>query len=142
MKKRIISLLLLMMTVIGTVAVMVSVSGCDREAEDEKLTPVDFTVVSFEDIPKDFLTQIEEKKNADFRLSYTADGWLYIARGYGAQNSGGYSIAIKEVSMSDNAVYFDSELLGPKQGEAVNKLTTYPYVVVKLEDAGRSVVFR
>lgn len=142
MKKRVISLLLLMMTVIGTVAVMVSVSGCDREAEDENLTPVDFTVVSFEDIPKDFLTQIEEKKNADFRLTYTADGWLYIARGYGAQSSGGYSIAIKEVSMSDNAVYFDSELLGPKQGEAVNKLATYPYVVVKLEDAGRSVVFR
>ncbi len=142
MKKRVISLLLLMMTVIGTVAVMVSVSGCDREAEDENLTSVDFTVVSFEDIPKDFLTQIEEKKNADFRLTYTADGWLYIARGYGAQNSGGYSIAIKEVSMSDNAVYFDSELLGPKQGEAVNKLATYPYVVVKLEDAGRSVVFR
>ena len=142
MKKRVISLLLLMMTVIGTVAAMVSVSGCDREAEDENLTSVDFTVVSFEDIPKDFLTQIEEKKNADFRLTYTADGWLYIARGYGAQNSGGYSIAIKEVSMSDNAVYFDSELLGPKQGEAVNKLATYPYVVVKLEDAGRSVVFR
>ena len=44
--------------------------------------------------------------------------------------------------MSDNAVYFDSELLGPKQGEAVNKLATYPYVVIKLEDAGRSVVFR
>lgn len=58
------------------------------------------------------------------------------------QNSGGYSIAVKEVSMADNAVYFDSELIGPKQGEAVNKLATYPYVVVKLEDAGQSVVFR
>lgn len=142
MKKRIITLVLLIMTVIGTGAVAVSVSGCSKETSEEKLTPVDFTVVSFEDIPKDFLTQIEEKKNADFRLTYTADGWLYIARGYGAQNSGGCSIAVKEVSMSDNAVYFDSELLGPKQGEAVNKLATYPYVVIKLEDAGRSVVFR
>ena len=74
--------------------------------------------------------------------TYSADGWLYIARGYGMQNSGGYSIAVKEVSMADNAVYFDSELIGPKQGEAVNKLATYPYVVVKLEDAGQSVVFR
>ena len=142
MKKRIITLVLLIMTVIVTGAVAVSVSGCSKEASEEKLTPVDFTVVSFEDIPKDFLTQIEEKKSADFRLTYIADGWLYIARGYGEQNSGGCSIAVKEVSMSDNAVYFDSELLGPKQGEAVNKLATYPYVVIKLEDAGRSVVFR
>ena len=46
------------------------------------------------------------------------------------------------MSVSDNAVYFDSELIGPKQGEAANKLATYPYVVVKIEDAGRSVVFR
>ena len=104
--------------------------------------PVDFTVVSFDDIPKELAAEIESKKSEDFRITYSADGWLYIARGYGMQNSGGYSIAVKEVSMADNAVYFDSELIGPKQGEAVNKLATYPYVVVKLEDAGQRVVFR
>lgn len=102
----------------------------------------DFTVVCYDDIPKDFLREIEEKKETDFKLTCISDGWLYIARGYGKQNTGGYSIAVKEVSVSDNAVYFDSELIGPKQGEAANKLATYPYVVVKIEDAGRSVVFR
>ena len=140
MGKKVYSMLLLVLLTVGIV--MPAVSGCAKTGDEEQLTPVDFTVVSFDDIPKDFLAQIEEKKSADFRLSYTADGWLYIARGYGQQSSGGYSIAIKEVSMSDNAVYFDSELIGPNQGEAVNKLATYPYVVVKLEDAGRSVVFR
>lgn len=140
MGKKVYSMLLLVLLTVGIV--MPAVSGCAKTGDEEQLTPVDFTVVSFDDIPKDFLAQIEEKKSADFRLSYTADGWLYIARGYGQQSSGGYSIAIKEVSMSDNAVYFDSELIGPGQGEAVNKLATYPYVVVKLEDAGRSVVFR
>ena len=133
-------MLLLVIVTVGIV--MPAVSGCAKTGGEEQLTPVDFTVVSFDDIPRDFLAQIEEKKSADFRLSYTADGWLYIARGYGQQNSGGYSIAIKEVTMSDNAVYFDSELIGPNQGEAVNKLATYPYVVVKLEDSGQSVVFR
>lgn len=131
-----------MIMLISTGAVAAFISGCSKNAEEEKLTPVDFTVVSFDDIPKDFLGELEEKKTSDFRLTYLSDGWLYIARGYGTQSSGGYSIAIKEVSMSDNAVYFDSELIGPKQGEAVNKLATYPYVVVKLEDVGRSVVFR
>lgn len=140
MRKKVYSMLLSVIVTVGIV--MSAVSGCAKTGGEEVLTPVDFTVVSFDDIPKDFLAQIEEKKSADFRLSYTADGWLYIARGYGQQNSGGYSIAVNEVSMSDNAVYFDSELIGPNQGEAVNKLATFPYVVVKLEDAGRSVVFR
>lgn len=127
-----------MMTAIG----MVFMSGCGKAGKEEELVPVDFTVVSFDDIPKELTAEIESKKSEDFRITYSADGWLYIARGYGMQNSGGYSIAVKEVSMADNAVYFDSELIGPKQGEAVNKLATYPYVVVKLEDAGQSVVFR
>ena len=119
-----------------------SVSGCSKAESEEKLMPADFTVVCYDDIPKDFLREIEEKKETDFKLTCISDGWLYIARGYGKQNTGGYSIAVKEVSVSDNAVYFDSELIGPKQGEAANKLATYPYVVVKIEDAGRSVVFR
>lgn len=138
MKKRILSALMLMMTAIG----MVFMSGCGKAGKETELVPVDFTVVSFDDIPKELTAEIESKKSEDFRITYSADGWLYIARGYGMQNSGGYSIAVKEVSMADNAVYFDSELIGPKQGEAVNKLATYPYVVVKLEDAGQSVVFR
>lgn len=138
MKKRILSALMIMMTAIG----MVFMSGCGKAGKEAKLVPVDFTVVSFDDIPKELTAEIESKKSEDFRITYSADGWLYIARGYGMQNSGGYSIAVKEVSMADNAVYFDSELIGPKQGEAVNKLATYPYVVVKLEDAGQSVVFR
>ena len=136
MRKSLVSLLLLMIMVIGTGALAMSVSGCSK-AESE-----DFTVVCYDDIPKDFLREIEEKKETDFKLTCISDGWLYIARGYGKQNTGGYSIAVKEVSVSDNAVYFDSELIGPKQGEAANKLATYPYVVVKIEDAGRSVVFR
>ena len=142
MRKSLVSLLLLMIMVIGTGALAMSVSGCSKAESEEKLTPADFTVVCYEDIPKDFLREIEEKKETDFKLTCISDGWLYIARGYGKQNTGGYSIAVKEVSVSYNAVYFDSELIGPKQGEAANKLATYPYVVVKIEDAGRSVVFR
>lgn len=142
MRKSLVSLLLLMIMVIGTGALAMSVSGCSKAESEEKLTPADFTVVCYDDIPKDFLREIEEKKETDFKLTCISDGWLYIARGYGKQNTGGYSIDVKEVSVSDNAVYFDSELIGPKQGEAANKLATYPYVVVKIEDAGRSVVFR
>ena len=141
MKKRIISHFLLMIMILSTGVTVLS-AGCSSDTKEAELTPIDFTVVSFEDIPKELAAEIESKKNDDFRITYTVNGWLYIARGYGMQNSGGYSIAVKEVSGADNAVYFDSELVGPRQGEAVNRLATYPYVVIKLEDSGQSVVFR
>ena len=138
MKKIVLPTLSLVLIVAG-----ILFTGCDKKGDGQaELVPVDFTVVSYDDIPKELMKEIDEKKSGDFRLSYSADGWLYIARGYGTQSSGGYSISITEVSMADNAVYFASELIGPKQGEAVNKLATYPYVVVKLEDVGQSVVFR
>ena len=91
MRKSLVSLLLLMIMVIGTGALAMSVSGCSKAESEEKLTPADFTVVCYDDIPKDFLREIEEKKETDFKLTCISDGWLYIARGYGKQNTGGYS---------------------------------------------------
>ena len=138
MKRRVLSILSLMLVVAG-----ILLTGCDKKGEGQaELTPLDFTVVSYDDIPKEFLAEIDKSKSEDFRLTYQSGGWLYIARGYGMQQSGGYSIKVTEVSMADNALYFNSELIGPKQGEAVNKLATYPYIVVKVEDSGQSVVFR
>lgn len=138
MKRKIILLLTCLLLAAG-----LGVSGCSKDTQkEEELTPLDFTVVSYDDIPKELLQEIDSKKSGDFKLTYQSDGWLYIARGYGMQSSGGYSIAVKEVSLASNAVYFDSELIGPKQGEAVNKLSTYPFVVVKVEDANNNVVFR
>ncbi len=109
---------------------------------EAKLEPLDFTMVTYDEIPEEFMTMIDEHKKEDFKLTYQTDGWLYIARGYGLQNSGGYSISVNELSLADNAVYFDSELIGPGPDEVVNKLSTYPFVVVKTEDLGYSVVFR
>ena len=118
-------------------------TGCNKQGEkEEELKQLEFTVVPNEDIPKEFLENIEKEKEQEFKLSFTSEGWLYIARGYGKQNSGGYSITVKELSLADNAVYFASELIGPSPEEAVNKLATYPYIVIKTEDTGNNVVFR
>ena len=118
-------------------------TGCGKKTEvNEELKQLEFTVVPNEDVPKEFLETIEREKEQEFKLTFTSEGWLYIARGYGKQKSGGYSIMVKEVSLAHNAVYFDSELIGPSPEEAVNKLATYPYVVIKTEDTGNSVVFR
>ena len=70
MKKRILSALMLMMTAIG----MMFMSGCGKAEKEAELVPVDFTVVSFDDLPKELAAEIESKKSEDFRITYSADG--------------------------------------------------------------------
>lgn len=123
--------------------IMACLGGCSgKGTAEEELNPLDFTIVTYDDIPKELMDMIDKEKAEDFRVTYQSEGWLYIARGYGLQNSGGYSIAVKELSRADNAIYFNSELIGPGQDEVVNRLSTYPYIVVKTEDLGLNVVFR
>ncbi len=59
----------------------------------------------------------------------------------GKQNSGGYSVAVEELFLTDNAIYIDTNLIGPSQDDLVTQGVTYPYIVVKLEYMDKKIVF-
>lgn len=116
--------------------------GCGVQTQDEeKMQDLDFTVLEMENIPEELRNVLEEKKTAPFKVTYEDEGYLYICIGYGEQQSSGYSIAIQELYLTSNAIYVDSELLGPGNGEDTAKATTCPYIVLKLENLDKSVVF-
>ena len=94
-----------------------------------------------EEMPEQLLNVLEEKKTSPFKVTYKDEGYLYICEGYGEQKSSGYSIAVKDLYLTENAVYVDTELLGPGNAEKTESLVTCPYIVLKLEDPGLSVVF-
>ena len=75
----------------------------------------------------------EEKKTADFKLTYETPEYLYIVRGYGEQATGGYSIQVKELYLTSNAVFFSTELIGPRKGENAVKSPSYPFIVIRTE---------
>lgn len=117
-------------------------NGCKGEGDKlEKIQDLDFTVMEENDIPKELKNLIEEKKSENFKLSFTDQEYLYIVRGYGAQKSGGYSIKVKELFLTQNAIYFKTELIGPSQQDLVTQVTTYPYIVIKVENIDKSIVF-
>ena len=60
----------------------------------------------------------------------------YIAAGYGEQMSGGYSIVVDDLFLSDNAIIFATTLKGPESERKGDK-PTYPYIVVKMENIGQ-----
>ena len=103
---------------------------------------MEFTVVSEAEIPQELKELIEEKKANEFKLSYSADGFLYIVAGYGTQDTGGYSVSVKELYLTENSIVMDSDLIGPGQDEEVSQTPTCPYIVVRTEDRPESIVFR
>lgn len=133
--KKYILLTMIIITVYG-------LSGCKKEdTEIKKLKDVEFTVVEDADLPGELKEVIDEKKENPFKITYSNQDYLYIVVGYGKQNSGGYSIAVEELYLTDNAIYIDTNLIGPSKDDLVTQGVTYPYVVVKTEFIDKSIVF-
>ena len=117
-------------------------TGCiSRPQKTQKLRDLEFTVLNKDDVPEELTEQIVKNQYIPFRLTYTDQGKLYIAEGYGAQLKTGYSVEVIGLYETENAVYFHTNLLGPKKGEETKDITTFPYVVVMLDAVDKTVMF-
>lgn len=128
----------------GAVFLLAVVLGCGckvEEKNDKKLKEMEFTVISQKEVPEELQKIIEEKKTDEMKLTYLTSENLYIVRGYGQQKTGGYSIKVKELYLTENAVYLETELIGPGGGDTAKKAKSYPYIVVKAERTEDVVVF-
>lgn len=120
-----------------------TLSACKSNKGDiEKIRDLEFTVVEDADLPEKLATIIEEKKVNPFKLTYSNEDYLYIVQGYGGQKSGGYSISVDELYLTENAIYVKTNLIGPGKDEPVTQNITYPYVVIKTEYLDKPMVFK
>ena len=108
--------------------------------EEEKPAPLEYTVINQENIPKEAEKLIEEKKEKEFQLTYQRGENLYLVKGYGRQMSGGYSIAVDTLGETENAVIFQTTLIGPPDLSR-NTEISYPYIVVKIRYTEKPVMF-
>lgn len=119
--------------------------GCGEKRDPlEKIKDLEFTVLADENIPEELKAVIEERKDTPFKVTYQDNGFLYICVGYGEQVSGGYSITVNALYLTENAIYVDTTLLGPDPSDpAAGKKNTpsCPYVVIKTEFVDKPVVF-
>lgn len=117
-------------------------AGCSgKKTKDGIRTEMDFTVVPRDEVPEELKNLIEEKKAEEFSMSYGIGGYLYIIKGYGSVSTGGYSIRVDSVEQTEDEIYFHSTLLGPEASEPVNKIKTFPYIVIKTEYTDKKIVF-
>lgn len=126
----------------GILLVSCFLTSCKAEkTSPDKVKDLEFTVVEDEDLPEELKNIIEEKKENPFKLSYSNSDYLYIVVGYGAQNTGGYSITVDQLYLTENSIYIDTNLMGPSKEEKVTEAVSYPYIVVKTEYMDKSIVF-
>lgn len=118
-------------------------AGCSLQSEEElKLRDLDFTVLSEEKIPEELKAEIEKTKDVPFQLTYQDKEHLYLCVGYGKQETGGYSIAVDELYLTDSSICVDTSLLGPEAAEKGGGSPSYPYIVLKTELLEQTVEFR
>lgn len=124
------------------VLIVCILTGCGVQTQDqERLGDLEFTVLDLEKVPQELKNVLEEKKADPFKVTYEDEGYMYICIGYGEQQSSGYSIAVEDLYLTSNAIYVKTQLLGPGNEEETAQATTCPYIVLKLEDLDKSVVF-
>lgn len=122
---------------------LLAVTGCKKEAaKEKKLKDLDFTVLGDNEIPMELKKIIEENKHEVGKTTYVDMGELYIIICYGDQPTTGYSIQVNELYETESTVAIKTTLKGPAKNEQVLKLVTSPYIVVKLENIEKTVVYK
>ena len=126
------------MLLFGLLSVLL-LAGCGSGGGEKE--SLDFTVVEESEIPEELKSVIDEKKEAEFKLTYQSGEDLYLVAGAGMQETGGYSISVKDLYLQDGSICRETEFMGPSQGETVSRTPSYPYIVIRLPYREEPVVF-
>ena len=110
-----------------------TLGGCRMiRIEEGDKTPLTYTVSDDSQIPEELKELIEEKKESEFQIAYQRGNELFLAKGYGRQMSGGYSIQAESLQASSNAIFFETKLIGPTE-KVQGGEPSYPYIVIETE---------
>ncbi len=118
-------------------------TGCGIGGETKGTgTELDFTVVKPEEIPDELKKVMEEHKEEEIQIVFEDKGSLYAVRGYGKQETGGYSISVDECLEGESKISIATTLIGPSQTEGLSKDPSFPVIVLKMESRDKEVEFQ
>ena len=136
------------------IVVTTLLSGCSfGTIEEQKTGDVTYEIVKKEEIPEQLKEEIKEagkkvsplKKNNNIVISYADTGkeetYLYVVRGYGTQQTTGYSIEVNACYETVDTVVLRTTLQGPEKKEKIHKKKTYPYIVIKMPYTEKQIIY-
>lgn len=121
---------------------IISITGCEgNSVKEEKVKDVDYTVVRGIDIPVQLSEKIEEKQTEPFKITYSDESSIYIAVGYGAQSTNGYSIMMEQMYETASNICVKTLLKGPDKKEKVIEKESHPYIVLMVQKTEKNIKF-
>lgn len=128
-----------LLLVLGICIAVTTACGLEK-IKTKKTKDIDFTVVSENEMPEEVIQIVNQRKEKEFKVTYSDNQYTYIMIGYGKQRYEGYSIKVKEMYETENAICVKTEFEGPKEYTG-NETDTYPYIVIKIEYSDKNVIF-
>jgi hypothetical protein len=127
--------------IVLTAFIIMFFTGCGgNNGLSDKISDLEFTVVGELEQPDTLKEIIADKGDLPFQLSYCVGDELYIAVGYGIQQSAGYSITVNEFYETKDNIVLDTSLLGPGSAENVTNTTSVPYIVIKTHNIDDKII--
>ena len=126
--------------VVGVVAGVVAYFKVDM-IDGKRVNDVAFEVVEEENVPGEIRDEIKRFGKEVRRSSYICSDELYIVVYYGEQSTDGYSIEVNKLYESENAIFVETVLMGPKSYKEIKDVESYPYIVLKIPVSHKKVVF-
>ena len=101
------------------------ISGCiTRIEKEQKRKDLEYILIDQEHLPEEMTEVLGQLKKKAFHFVYSDQGKTYLAEGYGACPTTGYTIEV-----------------GPATGEETKEITTFPYIVVEISETEKEVMF-
>ena len=128
------------------IAVTMLLSGCSfGTIEEQKTGDVIYEIVKKEEIPEQLKEEIKEAGKKEMWICYADTGkeetYLYVVRGYGTQQTTGYSIEVNACYETVDTVVIRTTLQGPEKKEKIHKKKTYPYIVIKMPYTEKQIIY-
>lgn len=120
--------------VISICFLMAALTGCGVVKSDSgKIKDLEYTVCDESKLPEELNKIIEEKRKEPFKLTYRTKDYLYIVVGYGAQDRTDLQVTMKDLYLTENAIYVNTDLTSQERTTLEDQKVTYPYIAVKCE---------
>ena len=130
----------------AAVAVMLLFTGCSfGTLKEQKTGEIEYEIVKKEEILEKLKEEIAEAEKSEMWISYADTGkeetYLYVVRGYGTQQTTGYSIEVNACYETVDTVVIRTTLQGPEKKEKIHKKKTYPYIVIKMPYTEKQIIY-
>ncbi len=120
--------------VISICFLMATLTGCRVVKSDSgKIKDLEYTVCDESKLPEELNNIIKGKRKEPFKLTYRTKDYLYIVVGYGAQDRTDLQVTMKDLYLTENAIYVNTDLSSKERTTLENQKVTYPYIAVKCE---------